>query len=388
MPAAVPDGAVNQVTRRFEMVNKPQRYLFTEADGSESFDDSFVVRTCDMSDYRAGTPGAMDKFAQELGESLTEIGFAVLTGHGVDPALFAPCDRAVRHIFERSLDQKQAFTASRPAACSVNQGYFGKGETSGLTADLVEGWVLTRRAFGLQAPCGPRGQHASVRGGGVDREGLFLPADCAYDQHVLTEYVRAMEALPRPIVRAMLHYLGDSNVHRLDAALTCPSIGLRLNYYPAISAAEDASGAGRLLGHEDVTLITLLPAPSEEGLQLLNRRTGAWVRLQAPPGSIILNSGDYFQRISADRFPSTTHRVSKPRALQERRRARVTFPLNVYLWEDEVLQVLPHLQAMEDRGEDVERCGYGPIRAQVFHTAITEKYYGDDADSTSQAARL
>ena len=46
-------------------------------------------------------------------------------------------------------------------------------------------------------------------------------------------------------------------------------------------------GLCRLLGHEDVDLFTLLPAPAIEGLQVLSR-AGKWVRLDAPPGSIVL----------------------------------------------------------------------------------------------------
>ena len=42
--------------------------------------------------------------------------------------------------------------------------------------------------------------------------------------------------------------------------------------------------------------------------------------------------------------------------------------MNVYLWEDEVLEVLPGL------GEPK----YPPVRAEDFHTRITSKYYGDD----------
>ena len=45
--------------------------------------------------------------------------------------------------------------------------------------------------------------------------------------------------------------------------------------------------------YEDVTLLTLLPAPQIEGLQVLNRSNGKWIRLIAPPGSLIINSGDY-----------------------------------------------------------------------------------------------
>ena len=40
----------------------------------------------------------------------------------------------------------------------------------------------------------------------------------------------------------------------------------------------------------------------------------------------------------------------------------------VYVWEDEVLEVLPGL----------ENPKYEPISAVKFHTNITSKYYGDD----------
>ena len=366
---------VNQSTRAYEMVHKDQLYRF-EDDGSEEFDDDFVLPVIDMEEYLAGAPGAMNAFATQLGDSLTDIGFAVLTGHGVDPALVAGAGAATEKIFDRPLAAKQAFAASRPPMCSVNQGYFTKGETSSLTADLVEGWVLTRRALaGLEDRYGPRLQHAAItkeQGGGVDTKGRFIPPDCASAEAALTEYVRAMEKLPLPITRAMLHYLGcdATSLGQMDEQMRHPSCGLRLNFYPSISGEEDVSGAGRLLGHEDVTFITLLPAPAIEGLQILNRRSRKWIRVQAEPGTIILNTGDYMQRISADRFPSTTHRVSKPRTAAERLQPRVTVPLNIYLWEDEVLEVLPHLRA---RGEGQD---YEPINAQAFHTAITEKYYG------------
>merc|ERR1712080_140823 len=95
------------------------------------------------------------------------------------------------------------------------------------------------------------------------------------------------------------------------------SMALRLNYYPPISGADEQTGGGRMLGHEDVTVITLIPAPNVEGLQAFNRKNGKWIRVHAPPGSILMNTGDYIQRVTNDILPSTTHRVSKPRNWNE-----------------------------------------------------------------------
>jgi isopenicillin N synthase-like dioxygenase len=168
-------------------------------------------------------------------------------------------------------------------------------------------------------------------------------------------------------MQAMLMGLG-CDPHLYDRRLVGTNLALRLNYYPPIAPEQDATGAGRLLGHEDVDLFTLLPAPAVEGLQVLNRASNKWVRLQAPPGSIILNTGDYMQRLSNDILPSTTHRVSKPRDPELRRQARISFPMNVYLGEKEMLEVLPGLGAPK----------YDPVGVLAFHTGTTAKYYGDD----------
>jgi len=145
-------------------------------------------------------------------------------------------------------------------------------------------------------------------------------------------------------------------------------LGFRLTYYPPIGEAEDKSGAGRILGHEDVDLFTILPAPDVEGLQAMNRKNDQWVRIDAPPGSIIINTGDYMQRITNNILPSTTHRVAKPRDKSKFTKPRISFPLNVYLWEDEMLEVL----------EGIPNPQYEPIKAISFHTKITSKYYGDN----------
>ena len=74
------------------------------------------------------------------------------------------------------------------------------------------------------------------------------------------------------------------------------------------------------------------------------------------------------QRISNDIFPSTTHRVSKPEAAEAKAQPRVSFPVNVYLWEQQMLKVLPFLPDPKP--------SYSPVKAIEFHTRITEKYYG------------
>jgi isopenicillin N synthase-like dioxygenase len=329
--------ASNTDFRRYEGVAKTQSYRLAETEAAEEFDDDFVIRTCDL---------RSPSFADELGSALHDIGFAILEGHGIDPELYDEAHDKVAEMFGRlTLAEKMRFRAQRHG--SVNQGYFPIKETSNMHPDLVEGWVFCRRAF--DSPNGAE----------------FWPLP-EYEPF-FRRLVRAQERLILPVMQALLTYLG-CDAHLYDRQLTGTNIGLRLNYYPPMSRDDDESGAARLLGHEDVDLFTFLPAPRTEGLQVLDRRNMKWIRLSAPRGTIILNTGDYMQRISNDFFPSTTHRVSKPRDPDQRREPRISFPMAVYVWENEVLEVLPCFADPK----------YPPVKAIEFHTGITSKFYGDD----------
>ena len=344
--------AKNRDFIRFEQVDKDQVYRLAEAAESEQFDETFRIRTCDLSRFLKGGEDDRRLFARELGEALEEIGFAILEGHGVDPALYEEAEARTVDVFTRpSLDEKLRYRAERRG--SINQGYFPIKETSAIHPDLVEGWVFCRRAFDL-------GESSEET---YDWR-RFWPIPEA--EPFFRRLCREHEKLILPIMQSILRYLG-SDPHLYDRRLTGTNFGLRLNYYPPVVGEDDASGAARLLGHEDVDLFTLVPAPKIEGLQVLNRANGKWIRLNAPAGTIVLNTGDYMQRITNDVLPSTTHRVSKPRDATLRRRERVSFPYNVYLWENEVLEVLPSLPNPR----------YEPVKAVSFHTRITSKYYGE-----------
>jgi isopenicillin N synthase-like dioxygenase len=345
--------ALNRQFQKYDQVRKAHTYRLAEH-VTDQFDEDYRIATLDFGRFLRGD--AMDKarFAAEFGGALQEIGFAVLTGHGVDQALYDEIEDATCDLFTSTpLEGKMRFRAERHG--SVNQGYFPIEQTSGIHPDLVEGWVWCRRAFDVPDR----------------REPMSFRAD---DYWPRAEYERqfrrlvlAHEQLFQPIARAMLMGIG-ADPHLLDGKLAGTNFGLRLNYYPSMTEEQDRSGAGRLLGHEDVDLFTILPATRTDGLQVWNHRSNKWVRMRAPPGSIIINTGDYMQRISNDLLPSTTHRVGKPTDGSHLTSARVSFPTNVYLWEDEILEVLPGL------GEPK----YEPIKAITFHTRSTSKFYGDE----------
>ncbi|MEA3039705.1 MAG: hypothetical protein QOE79_2218 [Sphingomonadales bacterium] len=349
-PAA--QAALNRDFSRFDQVRKAHTYRLAEHP-SDAFDEDYEIATLDLEPFLRGDARDKARFAADFAGALKEIGFAVLVGHGVDPALYDEMEARVLDLFTATpLEEKMRFRAKRHG--SVNQGYFPIEETSDIHPDLVEGWVWCRRAFDMPQ----------------DRDGPFRAEDYwprADYERQFRRLALAHEALFKPIAQAMLQGIG-CDPHLYDGKLTRTNFGLRANYYPPLSEAQDRSGAGRLLGHEDVDLFTILPASRAEGLQVWNHRSRAWVRLDAPAGAIVINTGDYMQRISNDLLPSTTHRVGKPRDGSHRTQARVSFPIAVYVWENEILEVLPGLGPPR----------YAPIEALTFHTRSTSKFYGDD----------
>ncbi|HFB65153.1 MAG TPA: isopenicillin N synthase family oxygenase [Aeromonadales bacterium] len=343
--------AVSQDFKAYEQVEKNQNYHLAETPDADEFDEDFVIQTLDMSGLLSGDKQAGNLFAQQLGKAMEEIGFVILTGHGVDTALYEEAQVKIKQFFETiSEQQKLNYLAQREG--SVNQGYFPIKQTTIIHPDLVQGWVFCRRAFNMDNDSDYQ-------------EDKFWPEK--HYEAFFRKICQAHEKLVLPIMQSILHYF-DCDKTLYDEKLTRANFGFRLNYYPPLNDEDISSGAGRMLGHEDVDLFTLLPAQDLDGLQVLNRKNMKWVKLKAPQGSIVMNTGDYMQRITNDRLPSTTHRVSSPRDESRMRKCRISFPMAIYIRENEYLEVLPGL----------ENPHYPPIKAIDFHTRITSKYYGDD----------
>ncbi len=85
---------------------------------------------------------------------------------------------------------------------------------------------------------------------------------------------------------------------------------LRVLHYPKLVDC-NTNGAIRAAAHEDINLITLLPASTETGLQV-KTKNNTWLDVGTNLGEIIINVGDMLQECSDYYYVSTTHRVVNP----------------------------------------------------------------------------
>jgi isopenicillin N synthase-like dioxygenase len=104
---------------------------------------------------------------------------------------------------------------------------------------------------------------------------------------------------------------------------------LRVLHYPPVTVDEDLP---RAAAHEDINLLTILPASSGPGLELQTNE-GSWIDVPNHPNQVVVNIGDMLQEATGGFLTSTTHRVSTPTASQLAD-SRMSLPLFLHARSD------------------------------------------------------
>lgn len=116
------------------------------------------------------------------------------------------------------------------------------------------------------------------------------------------------------------------------AAMAClERTMLRILHYPPFKGVENKN-AVRAAAHEDINLITLLPASNKMGLQVKTKEN-TWLDVGTNEGEIIINVGDMLQECSDFYFISTTHRVVNPDDINHNE-SRFSMPLFMHPRKD------------------------------------------------------
>lgn len=109
---------------------------------------------------------------------------------------------------------------------------------------------------------------------------------------------------------------------------------LRVLHYPPLTGQEEP-GAVRAAAHGDINLLTLLPAATEPGLQVLDKDK-QWADVPCDFGLLIVNIGDMLEEASGGYYPSTVHRVLNPTGAAAAK-SRISLPLFLHPRRDVVL---------------------------------------------------
>jgi isopenicillin N synthase-like dioxygenase len=264
-----------------------------------------------------------DAFAEKLGRSFEEYGFAVIAGHGIPDALIHDAEEKARAFF--ALPEKVKRKYHVPGGGGA-RGYtpFGIETAKGAQAfDLKEFWHVGREL--------PPGH--PFRGHMGDN---IWPEETAGFRDTFLKLYDTFDRTGLKILKAIARFLKIDEDYFIDTVRDGNSV-LRLLHYPPI-AGEPGSNV-RAGAHEDINTITLLLGAEEAGLELLTR-DGRWIPVSSRPGELVVNIGDMLQRLTNGLLRSTTHRVVNPPP-ERRNRSRYSMPFFLHFRSDFLIEALP-----------------------------------------------
>ncbi len=150
---------------------------------------------------------------------------------------------------------------------------------------------------------------------------------------VTTEIYRQLNQMAVTLLQWLENYLPKSVAGKLSMPLKnmitdSPNTMLRILHYPPL-VQEIEMGAERAAAHEDINLLTLLPAATAPGLEVKDIK-GNWHAVTCDPGNIVVNVGDTLQEATRQYYKSTTHRVVNPEN-EDRQRSRYSMPLFLHV---------------------------------------------------------
>ncbi|GAB5459228.1 MAG: isopenicillin N synthase family oxygenase [Henriciella sp.] len=281
-------------------------------------------------------------FADALGTSFRETGFAVIEQHPLDRAIIERAVNASKAFFALPEDTKERY---HDAAGGRQRGYtpFGTENAKGAkAADLKEFWH-TGRALPAGNP-----YRASMKDTPSVKE---VPE---FDAAMAAFYV-ALDQFGAALLKGIALHLGLEE-NWFDDKVDMGNSILRLLHYPPQENPPPA-GTVRAGAHEDINVITLLLGAEESGLQVLHS-SDKWLSVNPPPGALVINCGDMLQRLTGGILPSTTHRVVNP-APERAKFPRYSTPFFLHFNQDFLIEALPSCLAEGGTAEP-------PITAQDY----------------------
>ena len=281
------------------------------------------IPVIDLESFPRGDRATRVRVAKQLGSAAETLGFVVISGHGIDPALGTLLKEAAIRFFD--LPRVTKMIIRRPTN-DQNRGYIPYGEETLVRMAGGDSPPDYKEVFAIGPDDVPQEQYFTGAGSYPSFAPNLWPDAPTDLRPKMLAYWQQMEKLMRVIGEALaiaLDLPDDAFADVLDGRHTSQ---LRLLHYPPPVGTVEP-GQLRAGEHSDVGMMTILrndPVPG--GLQV-KIREGEWIDAPAVENTFILNIGDLLMRWTNDRFVSTLHRVMVPplEAVGETRRLSIGF---------------------------------------------------------------
>jgi isopenicillin N synthase-like dioxygenase len=261
-------------------------------------------------------------FAEVLGVSFTEYGFAIVRDHGIPQALIDDAEAKAKAFFALPEEVKRKYHLPGGGGA---RGYtpFGIETAKGASAhDLKEFWHVGRE---LGAGHGFREVMADN----------VWPDEVPGFKDTFLKLYDAFDEAGVKVLRAIARFLKVDQDYFTDTVRDGNSVMRLLHYPPQTEPTGNNIRAG---AHEDINTITLLLGAEEAGLELQTKE-GRWLPVSPKPGELVINIGDMLQRLTNGKLRSTSHRVVNP-APDRASNARYSMPFFLHFRPDFVIEAL------------------------------------------------
>ena len=260
------------------------------------------VPSLNLADFTSGSEVEKQEFVRKLGAAYTNIGFVSIKNHGLSDKLVKNLYSSIEAFFKLPDETKRKYEKVKLFG---QRGYISKGKEKAKgrnTGDLKEFY------------------HFYLWG--------RFPSNMSSKTRSLCEQLTDLSAV-------LLQWIEDntpSNVRQLFSMPLSKMIDnsdynlLRVIHYPPLKGKiKIPTGSIRAAAHEDINLITVLPAATQSGLQVKDLEEN-WHDVPCEDDTIAINVGDMLQMTSEGYYPSTTHRVINPNGTKASE-ARLSMPL-------------------------------------------------------------
>lgn len=285
--------------------------------------------------YTEGPISDKKHFIEQLYSGIKDYGFIILKDHDVPAYLLHQAYDILARFYSLPTEVKMKYAGVHGG----QRGYtpFGKEHAKDSPVmDLKEFWHV-----GREVPAG-------------HRLGSYYPGNVWPDAEIpefrptFERIYSSLDTAGKALLQALTFPLDVPQLFFDDMVSEGNSI-LRLLHYPPIPKGTDPRCL-RAAPHEDINLITILPAATGAGLQLKDR-DGSWLDVNAEPDTLIVDAGDMLSRLTNDVIPSTTHQVVNAPGAENS--SRYSMPFFIHPQPEAMLSCLPSCRGKGAKYADI-----------------------------------
>jgi isopenicillin N synthase-like dioxygenase len=273
----------------------------------------------DLSSFESGDAAARAAVAAALDAACRDIGFLLISGHGVPADAIRRMHDVSADFFAQPLDVKQLMEV--PA----NQDLGWKRQGQSYLADTLTPGAPQAQDYKESFGMGPFHRHVapSAQERGYFADNVYPVAPPGYKETYETYYAH-MERVAASILRIVAASLGLEAGYFDDKTDRHISV-LAVHHYPAQTVAP-VPGQLRAGAHTDFGVLTILHTGDNPGGLEVQDKAGAWQAVSPTPDLFVVNIGDLMAQWTNDRWISTLHRVVNPPSARARMaRQSITF---------------------------------------------------------------